>query len=236
MYRRIIYSFILLMWVSTLHSQGVGEQSSNEVRDDAEKKYGPVSALVNGVKYYNPYWADIGDPFFKVEEGIGVSIQIKGRLFEKQNIRYDIYNQLIVLDYTEISGASASIVLRDEWVDQFYIGGRLFKEYPDWDGLVRFGQVIHEGEISCIYFWQKKFDPDMKNGRKNYKFSDPICNASIIRDGETRKYKSKGSFLKCFPKNQRTAIKEYLKGQRLKLKKANDREMKRLLEFINQFS
>ena len=70
------------MWVSTLHSQGVGEQSSNEVRDDAEKKYGPVSALVNGVKYYYPYLADIGDPFFKVEEGDGLLTAVLDQLRE----------------------------------------------------------------------------------------------------------------------------------------------------------
>jgi hypothetical protein len=236
MYRKIIYGFILLLWVSPLISQGVTDPSSEQARDDAEKKYGPITELVNGVKYYYPYWADTGDPFFRVEEGKGVPIQINGRLFDKQDIRYDIYNQLIVLDYTDVSGAAASIVLRNEWVDYFYVGGRLFMEFPDEDGNERFGQIIHEEDVSCIYFWQKNYDPDMQNGRKNYKFSDPFRNAAIIKEGGTRKYKGKGSFLKCFSKNQQAEIKGYLKGQRIKFKKAGDPEMKRLLEFINQLS
>jgi len=236
MIRKIIYGFILLLWVSPLQSQGLTDPSSEQARENAEKKYGPVAELVNGVKYYYLYWADTGDPFFRSEESKGISIQIKGRLFEKQDIRYDIYNQLIVLDYTDVSGADASIVLRNEWVDYFYVGGRLFREYPDEDGKLSFGQVIYEGNVSCVYFWQKKYDPDMQNGRKNYKFSKPIRNASIITEGETRKYKGKGSFLKCFPKNQQAEIKGYLKAQRIKFKKAGDPEMKGLMEFINQLS
>lgn len=227
---------MMLLWVSPLLSQGVTDPSFKEARDDAEKKYGPLADLVNGVKYYYPYWADTGDPFFRAEESKGVPIQINGKLFEKQDIRYDIYNHLIVLDYIDMSGAAASIVLRNEWVDYFYIGKSLFREYPNEDGKVSFGQVIYEGDVSCIYFWHKKYDPDMQNGRKNYKFSKPYRNASIIKEGGTRRYKGKGSFLKCFPKNQQAEIKAYLKGQRIKFKKAGDSDMKRLLQFINQDS
>ncbi len=96
-----------------------------------------------------------------------------------------ICNDIVILDYTVLSGAAASIVLRNEWVDQFYIGGRLFRKYEDEGGEERFGQLIYEGEISCIYFWEKEYTPDLQNGQNRYKFFDPVRNASIVTWAES---------------------------------------------------
>ena len=232
--KKPIYTLLLLLIFSPLKSQEARQPSYNEIRDDAEKKYGPIADLINGEKYYYPYWADSGDPFFLPGESKGVTIVVRGKVFNNRDIRYDIFNQFIVLDYTDLSGASASIALRNEWVDEFLIGDRLFKKYPNEDGVLQFAQLIYEGEVSCVYFWEKLYTPNLQNGEKHYKFSDPVRHASIIRAGETRPYKSKKSFLKCFPKAQQAGIKSYLKEKGMKFKKAGDEEMKDLLEFINQ--
>ena len=234
--KKLIYALLLLLLFSPLKSQEAGHTSYDEIREDAENKYGPIAELINGEKYYYPYWADSGDPFFLLGESKGATIVIRGEVFENRNIRYDIYNQFIVLDYTDVSGAPASIALRNEWVDEFLIGDRPFKKYPNEDGAIRFAQAVYEGEVSCVYFWEKLYVPDLQNGEKHYKFLDPERNASIIIAGETRPYKSKKSFLKCFPKAQQAGIKSYLREKGVKFKKASDGEMKVLLEFINQSS
>ncbi len=234
--KKLIYALLLLLLFSPLKSQGEGQPSFDEIKADAEKKYGPIADLINGEKYYYPYWADSGDPFFLPGESKGVSIVVRGKLFEDRNIRYDICNQFIVLDYTDLSGASASIALRNEWVDEFHIGDRLFKKYPNEDGVLQFAQLIYEGEQSCVYFWEKLYTPNLQNGEKHYKFSDPVRHACIISEGKTRPYKSKKSFLKCFQKAQQAGIKSYLKEKGVKFKKASDGEMKDVMEFINQKS
>lgn len=234
--KKPIYALLLLLLFSPLRAQETGQDSQDDIRAMAEKKYGLTADLINGEKYYYPYWADSGDPFFPSGENNTASIVIRGKVFENRELRYDICNQIIVLDYTEMSGASASIALRNEWVDQFLLGDKLFMKYLNEDGQEQFAQLIYEGRVSCVYFWEKLYSPDLKNGEMHYKFSDPIRNAAIIRTGETRPFRSKKSFLKCFPKEQQAGIKSYLREKGVKFKKADDGQMKDLLEFINQAS
>lgn len=236
MEKKLIYGMLLLLLFSPLKSQEPVQASQTEIREDAEKKYGPIAELINGEKYYYPYWADTGDPFFLSAGSVDATIVIRGKVFENRKIRYDICNQIIILDYTDVSGASASISLRNEWVDRFLIGDMVFKKYPDEDGSDQFAQLIFEGEISCVYFWEKLYVPNLRDGEMHYKFSDPIRNASLIRGGETSPYKGKKSFLKLFPKAEQGGIKAYLKEMDIKFKKAGDDEMKLLMEFINQKS
>jgi len=228
--------WLLFLLYTPLISQVADQTSNSDIRDDAETKYGPIAELINGEKYYYPYWNDSGDPFFLPEQSKGVDIVIRGRHFINQNIRYDIYNQFIVLDYINLHGVSANIALRNEWVDQFYIGQKLFRKYLDEDGRERFGQLIYESSVSCIYFWDKLYVADLQNGQKHYEFSDPIRNASIIIGGETTLYKSKKSFFKKFPKQQQALIKSYLREKGIKFKKVDDEEMRLLMKFINQAS
>lgn len=236
MIRKIIYGWFFFLWFFSAAGQGVDHDSSDLTKDDAENKYGPLAGLINGEKYYYPYQSDIGDPFYRVGEGLGVQLRIKGQDYEDQNIRYDICNNIVILDYTALSGAAASIVLSNEWLDQFYIGGRLFRKYQDEGGEERFGQLIYEGEVSCVYFWEKEHTLDLQNGQNRYKFSDPVRNASLVTASNTIRYKGKGSFMKCFPKSQKAEIKSYLREHKMKFRKSGDREMKLLFVFINQLS
>jgi hypothetical protein len=141
---------------------------------------------------------------------------------------------LLILDFTDLSGARGSIVLREDWVDYFTMGELLFRKYPDKDGKMRFGQVIHEGEYTCIYFWEKDYIPELEDGKKYFSFSKANRDALIIRAGMATAFKSKGSFLKCFPKEERGPIKAFLREEGIRIQKATDPEMDYLMLTINE--
>ena len=171
---------MLLFQLSPLLAQEISDLSFLEIKEDADERYGPSTDLLNGEKYHYPYRSARGNPFFEVQGEPDASIQINGILYENQKIKYDIYNQLIVLDFLDRSGAPGSIVLRNKWLDYFIIDGYRFKKFPDEKGSERFGQVIFEGNFSCVYFWEKKYSPDLQNGDKHYRFSDPIRQPYIV--------------------------------------------------------
>ena len=229
-------TLLLLSRFSPLLSQDTANLNYLEIREDAEERYGPSADLFNGEKYYYPYRSAGGDPFFEVHNDHNASALIKGKLYENQTIRFDIYNQLMVLDFMDRSGAPGSIVLRNEWLDYIILGGYLFKKFPDQNGFKRFGQVIYEGNYSCVYFWEKSYSPDLHDGEKYYQFSEPIRQSLLVVDDRFYPYAGKRSFLTCFPGQNQLQIKTYLKEKRIRIRKATDLEMQSLMEYLNQLS
>jgi len=227
-------TFLLLTIFHPLLSQEASEQSILEISDHAEEKYGPDVVLISGEKYHYPYRAAHGDPFINHTGTNDASVQVNGVVYDNQDVKYDIYNQLIVLEFNDMTGASRSIILRNEILDQFILDDRLFKKFPHEGGAERFGQVIYEGEISCFYFWKKRYSVDSKVGQNQYSFSDPIRRSYLMTDEQAILYKGKKSFLNCFPEQERVQIKAFMKENRIRIRKAGDTDMRLLLENINQ--
>ena len=204
------------------------------IRELAEKLYGPDPDLLNGQKYNYTYRSAGGDPFFEANGQKASAIQIKGKRYDEQLIRFDIYNQLVILEFTDVSGARGSIVLNNDWIDYFNLGRAHFRKFPDKAGIERFGQAISLDNITCVYFWKKYYQSELKNGNKYYRFSKPVKEAVIIRDGQVFGYKNKKSFLKCFLEKDRKTVKMQMKEHRIQLKKVSDMDMELLMKYINQ--
>jgi len=227
-------AILLVLIFQPLLSQEPSMQLLLAISDQAEEKYGPDMALISGEKYHYPYRAALGDPFFTPLGKKDASVQVHGEVYENLDLRFDIYNQLIVLVFNDMNEASRSIILRGELLDQFILDDRLFKKFPLEDSTERFGQVIYEGEISCFYYWKKRYSVDTKVGQNHYTFSDPIRQSFLSRDGQVIPYKGKRGFLNSFPAQERVQIKAYMKKERIRIRKASDGEMRVLLEIINQ--
>lgn len=229
----ILSLYLLLRFSGTL-AQDQTNLSYEAIRELAETKYGPDPDLLNGKKYNFGYLAAEGNPFYEDPDAGTCAIQIKGRLYEEQQIRFDIYRQLIVLDYIEVSGARGSIVLNDEWIDYFSIGKALFRKFRDKSGEERFGQAVYMDSISCVYFWKKNYISELKDDSKVTRFSKPIREAVIIRDGQTYGFKNKKSFLRCLPETDRKAVKAIMKELQLNPGNISDMQMEILMKNVNQ--
>lgn len=232
----IIICCLLLLKSFALSSQSQSASSFNGIRETTERQYGPDLDLLNGRKYNFTYRSARGNPFFEAPGADSAAIQIKGKLYENQRIRFDIYQQLLILDFTDLSGGNSSIVLNDDVVDHFTLGKVHFRKFSDKNGLKRFGQVVYLDSISCVYFWKKKYLSELKDEQKNYRFSGPLRDAVIISNGQVRAYKNKSSFLKCFGQEDRKKIKLFMREELIKPRKANELEMQRLMKYINHLS
>ena len=233
-HRILCYLALLLLQFSTLVAQTASPVPYAGIREDAEARYGPDPDLLNGEKYNFTFRSAEGTPFFEVHGNALSSIQIKGKIYEEERVKFDIYNQLVVLDFTDLSGATSSIVLRDDWIDEFSIGSIPFKKFPDKNGTLRFGQVLYEGRITCVYFWKKTYVTEMKDGEMYYSFSKPVREAVTILEGEACSFKNKSTFLNCFPKELRGPIKSQIKSRHIRIRKASDLEIQALMTYINQ--
>ncbi len=245
----------VLLFLSSFFSVCAQEETDSfaiELMKEAEQKYGLDPELINGEKYHYHYFKASGDPYFEFNrnrisavENTGkvyddaaqdalASIVIKGKQYLEQHIRYDIYQQLVILDYVDQHGAPASVVLRNNWVEQFDIEGQTFKKFKDQHGKVRFGQVVFEGTVSCVFFWKKEYTPELQNGQNTYSFSEPIREAVLIRDGLSCHFRNRRGFLNCFPAEKRAQVKAYMKEEHINIRKASPDEMRRLMKRINE--
>jgi hypothetical protein len=230
----ICFTMMVFFQFTPLRSQSPEDLFYQKIREEAEQKYEPSADLLNGVKYHYPYRSANGTPFLEIPGDPVASVRIRGREYENQRVRYDMYNQIMVLDYLDGTGARGSLVLKNEWLEQVVIGETLFRLFKDDNGTERFGQVIGEGEFSCIYFWEKQYLPDLHNGEQHYFFGEPSRRSFLRYQESINPYKGNRSLIRCFPDQIQPAVKGYLKEERIRVKKATDREMQLLLDHIHQ--
>jgi hypothetical protein len=224
-------------WLSgslLLRAQSGVDSSYREIREEADSRYVPSDLLLNGEKYNYTYLSDDGTPFFEVPGDPPASVRYEGKNYSGQQIRYDIYNQLMVLEFTDISGAKGSLVLQHERLGEVEIGTYRFRWFPDDAGAGRYGQVIGEGPFQAVLFWEKQYLPDMENGKENYFFTDPVYKAFLRHDGQMCPFRRNRSLVRCFPDPLKDPVKLYLKKQHIRIRKAAPEGIRDLLNHLNQ--
>ena len=207
-------------------------QSLTDYLIECERKYGSDVDLVNGEKYFYPFSSSDGDPFF-FSGSESSKIRIKGKEFEEQSLRYDIYNNLLVLDYKDVYGGTTSLVLRNEWVESFSLGSFQFKGLTGPEGDLNFFQVIMESRVSCLYRWSKEYQLNLNSGVQNYYFTESKKEAFLYIANEFYSFKSTRSFLQAFNDEDQKAIKQFIRQAKINVKKSTDSQIRHLIEYCN---
>lgn len=233
MKKPILIVGLLALWgLSDLNAQ---QSSIVEFLADCERKYGSDADLVNGEKYFYPYNQSQGDPFFFSAPRTAV-ITIQEKEFTGQKLRYDLFNQQLVLDYIDLYGATSSLVLRNEWIESFIIEALHFKRMQGPDGETGFFQVIIEGPVNCVYSWSKQYLLNLTSGEQNYYFTDPIKESFLVIGEQFYPYRNNRTFLKIFDSTNQKAIKLFLRQSKVRVIKASDSQMRHLIEYCNSLS
>lgn len=210
------------------------DPSYREIREEAERRYLPSDELLSGEKYNYAYRSDDGTPFLEIPGNPLASLRFDGETYVGQRIRFDIYNQLMVLEYHDISGARGSLILQPERIGEVQIGEYRFRWFADKAGTGRYGQVIGRGEYQAVFFWEKQYLPDLDNGREHYFFSEPARTTFLRYEEQMCLFKRNRSFVKCFPEPERDRVKAYLKTHRIRVVKASPEEIGGLMDVMNQ--
>ena len=225
---------ITLAFCSCLHSQDREAAVYRSVKEMAEASYGPDQVLVNGEKYYYPYRGARGTPFLEVEGQDSAFVRIRGKEFPYQKVRYDIYGQLMVLDYRDQSGAQTSIILPMDHLEDVIMGAVAFRKYILPDGSVRPGQEIHGGPVECVCFWDKQYRVQLYGGEQSYYFTDPRSSRMILAESLYYPFRGNRSFLKAIPEKLRPVARDHLRSDRIRVRRLNDAGLHDLMEFINR--
>jgi hypothetical protein len=224
------FSGISLFCVLLLVSFPARAQSGTNT-DDA---YGMDPLLYNG-KLYRYFVAPgtIGNPFLNGTNPVEGSVQIRGITFDKLLLRYDIYNQQLVLQYLSPTGGVNQIVVSDAWLEAFNLGEANFRVHDSDDSLRLIYQVIGIDSARIMYRWSKQLALDILVGAVNHRFSLPVKTTFLWKDGRLLKYTNNRSFISLFGKPKQTVLKKYVRKNRINVKNVPDTKMLELINFCN---
>ncbi len=228
----IITVLMALLGLSNLYPQ---QQSITDYLAECERKYGSDADLVNGEKYFYPYRQSLGDPFFFTDSRSAV-ITIHDKEFKGQQLRYDIFNQKLVLDYRDLYGAISSLVLRNEWVESFVFERQRFIKMEGPEGDVGFFQLVTDGPTACVYKWSKNHQLNLTSGVQSYYFTEPVKESFLMIDGQFYPYRNNSTFLKVFDPEIQKPLKQFMRQSKIKVKKAPDSQIRHLVEYCNSLS
>ncbi len=221
-----------LLWLNDIRAQ---QQSITDYLEECERKYGSDAKLVNGEKYFYPYTRADGDPFFFSEPRQAV-IKVHEKEFPGQKVKYDVFNQQVILDFNDIYGGVTSLVLRNEWVESFSFESQLFRRMTGPEGDEAYFQVVVDGPISCVYSWKKDYLLNLNSGVQSYYFTEPSKESYLVINNTFYPYRNNRTFLKAFDSGQQKTIKQFMRQSKVRVNKSPEWQMRHLIEYCNSLS
>jgi hypothetical protein len=197
--------------------------------------YGLDPWLYNG-KLYNPnvFQHAKGNPYFMDKQFVSGSIKINNIIYPRLELNYDIYNQKLLLNYTDLHGATQIIEISPSWLQAFIMSNYTFRLIRNHQYPTRIYQVLEGDSVSILYYWKKdyKLDDTFTSG-STYAFSEPIRIKYVKIGDELYGYKNNREFVKSFDVSVQMSVNKYLKNNRIKVKKAPDKTMMAFLQFYH---
>jgi hypothetical protein len=204
---------------------------------NADNVYDSDPLLYNGKKY--SYFVPLttgGHQFFSDPQFETGSVTIRGVKYTGLLLNYDIYNQQLVLQYVNTLGAKNQIVLSEAWLESFSLKEIDFVQIRTQDSLKQIYQVIGKGQYRLLYKWKKELVMDGFVGSLNHTFTSPRKEMNLCSDDQIFQYTNNKTFYSLFDPGKKGRIIEYIRTNRINVKKSADSTMIRLVNFINTLS
>jgi len=206
----------------------------NQIYSAAEKEYGIHQELIKGLLFENKNQDAKGHPYFLNSYSNQGSVIYRGKQYSNLNLRYDVYDQQVLLIYL-FDNDVYKLHLQNEFITEFTIENKKFiYEAYGANEDAKFYQVIGEDRpIKALYFWKKDLENLYANNSDKKMFSSELKETFILFNNQLVSFNGNRSFTQKFTSKSKSAIKEYFRKNKTKVKRANDYEMELLIEFIN---
>jgi len=214
-------------------AQTINDSTLYRWKNYFDLSYGPDYNLINGVKYLYLYSDIEGHPFFGEDQFYKGSLVIANREYQDVYLKYEIYNQNIILQYSPFSGGTDQILLKNEDIHEFKIDGKLFRKYSFSETGTRFYQVVTSGKTYCLYYWEKILNYSTLSA---FNFSNQKKESFLVKNGKPYSFRNRRKFRKLFPVQYQKEIKQFIRKNKIRLKNESDSNIRHLLEFCNQLT
>ena len=231
-FRMLICVFSFLSATLPLHSQPGDENKITELNYYFVERYGPDQNLINGALYINLHRQATGHKFLGEDVFTTGRVVLDNREYNDLRLKYDLYNQEVILQYDFLKGGTKEIILNSLRIQEFELEGRVFRRihFPETGAL--FFQVIAEGDIGCYHHYLKEIIPKVSGEHSLLEFSQTKRKSFIARYSELHKFKGSRSFTRIFPE-YRSQLQKYFRQNKIRIRKATDAEMKGVIQYCH---
>lgn len=219
--KSLIVSFLFL------NSGKLFSQDSLNLED---RVYGLDQLLCNGKKYlFYPESSVNGNQFLFSPVFIEGDVIINGKKFVNLNLNYDIYNQQLLLRYSDKRGTITIIEISKAWMEGFHLGKLTFECMNQESGSPIY-QVLGNGPARIVYKWRKNLG--VEPGKENLAFTRASKESFVLSGGNYDPFRNKRSLIAIFDPSHKREIKNYIHKNKIRVKKAPDPVMTDLINFI----
>ena len=229
----LLLSVCFYSGAATAQDQTIYNSTIYKWKNYFDLSYGPDYNLINGIKYLYLYSAIEGHPFFGENQFYTGSLVIANREYQDVYLKYEIYNQKIILQYSPFSGGTDQILLKNKDIHEFKIDDKLFRKYSFPETGTRFYQVVTPGKIYCLYYWEKDLNCSNLSA---FNFSNQKKESFLVKNGKPYSFRNRRKFRKLFPVQYQKEIKQYIRKKKIWMRNETDIKMRHLLEFCNQLN
>jgi len=235
---RILHSLFFLL---ILTGNGIAQASNSTARETdslswyIQMKYGLDQELINGFQYYTRNTQYKGNPFFPDDIFYKGSVRLRDVKYDNVQLKYDSYNQHLILAYTDFKERYNHLIINSIHVDSFCLGIYRFQNISMAGQEERFYQLIKSGSLTCYIYWKREvhtlnYDSEFKY---THEYSSPIGIYYIRFRNQITPFTNRKSFISVFPDSHQREIKKYCKEQHLLFKDAGPAEIQNLLNFVS---
>ncbi len=192
-----------------------------------------IQVLYNGRAWRNLYYKIQGDQFLFNSGFIPGSVTMRGRTFQEQSVRYDCYNDELLL----LTGKGIILQLNKELIDGFtleYDGQvwifRNFKNDPD-RSFTGFVNVLSEGAVSLFV----KYSKEVLLLAVENKFDLFAYNIRIYveKDGITTRVSNRGDLLRLLD-DRKQQVRDYIKSNRIRITAKAPESVRPVIDYYNR--
>lgn len=227
---KFLFQLSMIFLIQFLSNSG----SAQETLLPDNQVYGLDPLLYNGKQYaYFLPAGTSGSPFLNGPEYEQGSVQIRGISYKSLLLNYDVYNQQLILRFKTQAGNEQLMTISNAWLEAFTLDNKQFELLALQDTMRQIYQVIGTGNIRILYSFTKILSLDKSYGATNFNFSKPTRESVLLIGSKPIRYKNNRSFIALFGPVNQPILKKFLRQQKINVKKANDLQMVKLMNFCN---
>jgi len=226
---------ILLLFSFSLKAQTLGRDALTDLYEDVMH---PTDELLNGREYTYYFHPLLSSPFIPADAYPTASVVFRRKMYMDVILQYDTFKDVLIYYNlnNRINNVITPVIVNRHIIDEFTLqlpSGRARFRYltfpEDRDGLLRSGfyEIVSEG--SCQIIIHHGSVSKVEEGAIVYKHK---MERYIINAGVAYRIRGKKSLLEAIS-DPNMEVKEYLKSSKIRVRRANKEQIKRIIDYYN---